>query len=279
MNFAFYGLHKFSIVFADLLSEAAKQNTSIKITGVFARNTTSTVNAAIKINTKAYASFDDLIKEADVIVIGYGDDSLGEISMLLKEKGVKNKILCHFSTEYNSSILSCGTTNTCYSINFPFLYETVKAYKSVNPTITFEGGGRRHDEFKALMEENLKKCIFCSRNSRELSLIAKRATTVLVPEVIDVFEFLYKASDIYDKEEYINLVLKSIADRLREKPLGTASPKTTEDGLKKNIRVLNALGEPEMKELYKQLELYTAENTHYNQEDKYRIRKILNKKK
>ena len=79
MNFAFYGLHKFSIVFADLLSEAAKQNTSIKITGIFARNTTSTVNAAIKINTKAYASFDDLIKEADVIVIGYGDDSLGEI--------------------------------------------------------------------------------------------------------------------------------------------------------------------------------------------------------
>ena len=100
-----------------------------------------------------------------------------------------------------------------------------------------------------------------------------------MPEVIDVFEFLYKASDIYDKEEYINLVLKSIADRLREKPLGTASPKTTEDGLRKNIRVLNALGEPEMKELYKQLELYTAENIHYNQEDKYRIRKILNKKK
>ncbi len=278
MNIAFYGFNKYSFGLAKLLCSVFAEDSLIKVTGMLGKNTNATVNAAIHTNTKAYTSLDDLVKEADVIIVGHADSMLSEISLTLKEKNVKNKILCHLSQTHDSQIISCGITNTCYSISFPFYYDTTKVPDIINSPITFEGSGRRSEEFETIMKKALPNCIFATKNNRKLSLMAKRFMTVHVPILIKISRWIYKISGTYSENDFNTLFLNVLKDALSKNPQGTYDAKISETDLRKHISLLNAINEPGLKEYYKHLEQYAMEDTVYTQEERYIHSRILGKK-
>ncbi len=278
MNIAFYGLNKYSYGLANILCGALGQEGLIKVTGMLGKNTTATVNAAIITNTKAYGSLDDLIKEADVIILGHSDSILSEVSFTLKEKNVKNKIICHLSQSYDSQIISCGITNTCYSISFPLYYDTTKVPEQLNCPIVFEGVGRRSEEFESIIKKALPNCIFTTKNNRKIALLAKRIMSVHMPIMIRVCKWLYKISGIYDAGAFKTYCLNTVRDLLSEKPQGTCDAKISETDLRKYISLLNAINEPGLKAYYKHLEQYAMEDVIYSGEERYMRNRILGKK-
>ena len=278
MNIAFYGFNKYSYGLAKLMCSTSAHDSLIKVTGMLGKNTTATVNAAIHTNTKAYSSLDDLVKEADVIILGHADSMLSEVSLTLKEKNVKNKILCHLSQTQDSRIISCGITNTCYSISFPLCYDTTKMPELANCPIVFEGGGRKSEEFETAMKSALPNCIFTTKSNRNISLLAKRIMTVHMTTMIKVGRWLCKISGIYDEKAFNTFALNITMDMLSKNPVGTCDARISETELRKYISLLNTINEPGLKEYYRHLEQYAMEDVAYSGEQRYMYSRILGKK-
>lgn len=277
MTLGLLGINIKSIAMARYIIKHA-QNGSIKISGVYTRGVTATTNAAIKLGTTAYPNMDSLVRNSDILLIGHSDKELVDISNKIKKKSVKGKIMCHFSTEYDSSIISYGVTNTCYSITLPYSYDTTKPPDYSKTLVLFEGFGRQEKEFEEAIQTALPNCKFCTKTDRRLALIAKRVATVHLSNIIRFARHLFKIAGIFDEDCIKVLLTACTLDSCCEIKHGTATGKTNGSELKKNLGLLEIMNDSDGKEYYKNLELHSLETIEYPTEEKNKLQKILGKR-
>ena len=108
------------------------------------------------LNIKAFTTLENALYNADILLVAHPESKLGQFSESMKLHHVRNKIMCHFSQTYDSSVLSCGVTNSCYAINLPYRFNNEKASDLANTLITIEGGGKRHEEFITALQNSVK---------------------------------------------------------------------------------------------------------------------------
>ena len=98
MKVGLLGTNKQSLDMAFYIKKFSK-NDNLCLSGVHTNSTKETTDTAIDLGISAYFSMESLTDNSDVLLIGY--DDLVDISAVLKDIKIKNKILCHFSN-FNS---------------------------------------------------------------------------------------------------------------------------------------------------------------------------------
>lgn len=274
MNAAFVGNESIITPYAKLLQVNLKENNPLKICGVLSSGVESTTNLAIMLNTKAYLSLEALIKDADVIFVCRHDSQLSAFSDVLKEKQVKNKILCHFSTKYDSSILRCSGTNTYYSIGFPY---KASVSNTNDILISLEGEGKRSQEFEEVMKTVFPKAVVSTKNEKRLGSIATRVITEYLKIIVNVSEHFYKISGQYDEECFCEFVSKNVKEVISQNPIKKIRKKG-ENEIRKDMRLLSGLNYSDTKEFYRNMECHIADTGIYTPDEKETILRILKKK-
>ena len=277
MQAAFIGNESKIAAYSKILQNALLTSNfgELKICGILSVNPEATTNLAIALNTKAYLSLDDLIKDADIIFVCRQDSQLAAFSDLLKDKRVRGKILCHFSTKYDSSILYCGSTNTYYSVGFP--YPPINHSNMGSIPITFEGEGKRSAEFEELIHRVFPKAIFCTRNDRRLGSIASRIITEYLKVMIRVAMHFLKISGFYDEDYFSEFVTRNVKDIISSNA-DKKIRKRSESEIRKDMRLLSVVNYSDTRDFYRNMETHIADTGIYTPDEKETILRTLKRK-
>ncbi len=254
---------------------AQNGNDSFRLSGVISTSPEATTKLAINLNIKAYLNLDDAVKDNDVIFVCRNGNRLAAFSDLMKKMHVRDKIICHFSSHHDSTILNCGSTNTYYSIGIPYLHTAQD--KISNTVVTFEGGGKHHKEFENAIKSVLPKAVFCDKNAKQLASIATRIVTEYIKILVNISMHFFKISDMYDGESFLRLVTGSVTETLTSKTLRKAR-KRTEGELRRDIRLLSTIDYSDTKEFYKTMETRIADSGIYSPDEKETVLRILKKR-
>ncbi len=277
MQAAFIGNESKIAFYSKVLQSAiiSSKTDKLNICGVLSVSPEATTNLAISLNAKAYLSLDDLLKDADIIFVCRHDSRLAAFSDILKEKRVRGKILCHFSTKYDSSILSCGSTNTCFCIGFPY---PIKACKGTeNLFVSFEGEGKNSQLFENTMKLIFPNSVFCTKNDKRLSAIASRIITDYLKVLINISMHFFKISGMYDEDSFAQFASLSIKDIIASKS-SRQIRKRSESEIKKDMRLLSVVNYNDTKDFYKNMETHIADTGIYLPDEKETILRALKKK-
>jgi len=275
MNAAFIGNDSIIEMFSKPFQSAITDSDKLKICGVMSTDVQCTTKLAIALNTKAYLSVDALLKDADIIFVCRHDNHLAAFSTLMKEKRVRGKIFCHFSPRYDSSILNFSSTNSYFSVGFPYMGTGSQKVKEL--MITFEGDGKRYDEFEQTMLSIFPKAIFCTKNDKRLSSIAARIITDYLKFVIGVSMKFFKASGQYDETcfmDFVNTSVKSFTTGSSTRKIR----KKTENDIRKDMHLLAVINHPDTREFYRNMETHIADTGIYTPDERETILRTLKKR-
>lgn len=278
MNAGFIGMSTEGLAFAKTLYNSyLSKKEGIFVNGIVCKTLEYTTQAAIRVRGKAYFSVNDAINDNDILFVCLPDSKLAQFSEYLKANYVKNKILCHFSKKYDSSILSCGTTNSCYSINFPYLLSSDKPADLSKTLVLVEGSGRKDDEFMEIMSKSLEKVVFTTKDNRRLTGIAHKFATVFLKGIINISRHLFKIAGTYDEDCFSEEVGKFAVKEAKSE--NTSITPSDADDIRKNLRVLSAINYSDTRELYKNMEYHLLVNGNYTPDEHENILQTLKRKR
>ena len=277
MRAAFIGNENKIAVYSNIIKNAltSSDTNALSICGVLSSGIEATTNLAIALNAKAYLSLDDLLREADVIFVCRHDSQLASFSEIMKEKRVRGKIFCHFSSRHDSSVLSCGSTNTYYSVGLP--YSILNATNPKKLVLSFEGEGKHSGQFEAVMKSIFPKAVFCSKSEKRMASIANRILTEYSKILIKISAHFFKMSGLYDEENFAEFSMRSIKDVISTG--GTKQiRKLPESEIKKDMRLLSVIHSSNTKDFYRNMETHIAVSGGYDVHETEEILKTLKKK-
>jgi len=277
MNVAIIGMCNEAMILAKIIKNSAYCHNAdadrLKISGVICKNATQTTNMAIELNIKAYLTLNDAIKDADILFVAQPDSTLAYFSEVLKGNCVRNKILCHFSRKYDSDILSCGTTNSCYSVVLPYLSRyTMRSDHYMNNIVVFEGYGKRHDEFEKAAENTLEKITFCNKHNHRMCMMSSRMINEYLKAVILTAKQIAKFANTYDENIFKSYIINTVSEACNA---DTLTYDKDADEIKKNMRVLSALNYSDTKDFVRNMELHLALNSEIDTDEKDEILRVL----
>ncbi len=277
MQAAFIGNENKISTYSSILKKAitASECKALNICGVMSTGIEATTNLAIMLNTKAYLSLDDLLREADVVFVCRQDSALASFSDLMKEKRVRGKIFCHFSSKHDSSVLSCGSTNTYYSVGFP--YPTRNAANPQNLTISLEGEGKHSDQFEAIIKSIFPKAVFCTKSEKRMYAIASRIVTEYMKIIVRVSMHFFKMSGLYDEESFADFSTRSLKDIITSSASKQVR-KRSENEIRQDMRLLSIIHYGDTKDFYKNMETHIVETGIYEPDEKEGILRALKRK-
>ena len=275
MNAVLLGISKESLTLAHIIKSAENYPLNgIYIDGVYCNDVTKAASCASALGISAYTTEDAAIRNADILFISCNDSELSAYSEFIKEFSVRNKILCHFSRKYDSSVLSCGVTNSVYCIRFPYKVNIEKL--PLNATVIFEGQGRHHQLFKTAIESSLKNVTFCTKEENMLSFLANRFVTAYMKDFVNMSRMLYKFAGIYSEEEFkqmlVNLAPEIASNNSKPTPLEPMEAK-------KLSKLLSSLNYSDTKDCVLNMEAHIAENSNCSYRERDELFKILKHKK
>ena len=275
MNAVLLGISKESLTLAHIIKSAENYPLNgIYIDGIYCKDVSKTASFASLLGISAYTTPEAAIRDADILFISCSDAELCGYSEFLKELSVRNKILCHFSRKYDSSILYCGVTNSVYSISFP--YKVYNEKLPLNTPVAVEGLGKHHEIFKTCLQNSLKKVMFRTKEEKMIFSIAHRNITCHIKEIADITKRMYKFADVYSEEDYklmlTNLIPEILADNTPVAPLEPAEAKKT-------VKLLNSLNHSDTKDYIVALETHVAENSAPTFREKEELMRILKQKR
>jgi len=250
---------------------------AITICGILCSDIKDTTKLAIEFNTKAYLSLDMLIREADIIFICYEDSRLRAFIDILKKLHIRSKILCHFNKSYDSYKISIGVTNSYYAITFPYSPSVIKSYNIENMPVIFEGGGKKHNEFKDVIMNAFPRAVFVNKDTKRLTHLAKRILTDYIKVMTGISKRLYQNAGLYDKDLFIKFAIssmESITSNGNSKNIGKVS---TSD-VSTDMKLLSELDHFDVREFYKNMEMHIADTGIYSPSEKETMIKTLRRK-
>ncbi len=255
MKAVLLGSGKDAIAFAKMLQMAENypENNGITVNGIICRDASQTAKIATLLGIKAFAFIEDALRNADVLLISQHEDKLAAYSEYLKTFHIRNRILCHFSTKYDSSVIACGSTNSSYSIFMPYKFENEKISQLVKTLVVIEGDGRHTEEFCRALSNSLSNFKFCSKDERLMALMSRRVAHDYLKTVIVEMKKMYKAAGIFD-DAALSLMCSHLGEELYRTE-GVAQPLTPAE-IKKNMRVLSAVNYSGTGEYVRNMETY-----------------------
>lgn len=275
MNIVLLGVSKDSLTLAHMIKNAENYPCNgLYIDGIYAKDVSKAASCAATLNVSAYTNIETAIRDADILFISCNDSELSKYSDFLKEHMVRNKILCHFSGKYDSSVLSCGVTNSVYSIRFPYSINMEKL--PANTPVIVEGQGKHQEEFEAALKNSLKRVSFCTKNEKRIFTLAHRALTRYIQVIINLVIHLYKFAGIYSEKDFnmmlTNLIPEVASGNINVTPLDA-------DETKKNMKLLSAMNYSDTKDLVRSMETHIVENSDCTFEEREELFRILKHKK
>jgi len=279
MKAAFAGNENKILPFAKILQKTHnyRKDDGITICGVIGPDIESTTNTAIKLNVKAYADIDDMFREADIIFVCHSDKHLAAFCDILKNNHVRNKILCHFSTRYDSSILRYGSTNTCYAIGFPYPLRSGETV-SDDIIISLEGEGKRSAEFEQIIANSFAKARFCSKNEKRLGMLGARVISEYLKFIISIAQKFYKMAGLYDEVSFGQFTFRSVRDIILGKCEDLKIRKRSESDIRSDMRLLSIVNYSDSRDFYKNMETHIADTGAYSPNEKDTILRVLKRK-
>ncbi len=276
MNAVLFGINPTAFAFAKMLKqiEYFKDDNQIVLSGVMCKTIRETTSVAVELNIRAYSYFEDAIRNADILLVAYPDSDIPKFVNSLKDKKIRGKILCHFSSKYSSEILSCGSTNTYYSITLPYCCETFSQTKKYdkNSLIIIEGNEKNEDGFKNTMFSTFSNVMFADKNNKRLCNIAKRVARICIKSCLETIMHIFKIIDIYNENEISTFVTDTVNTSLGKQ---LEIDNIDSDELKKNLRLLNAVNYSDTKDFYRNMEAHMVNNGTYSFEDREEIMRVL----
>lgn len=213
MVYSYLGLSKPIEIFnqtIELANKNYKKNyplipSVLKKGGVYFSDVSKSASFASLNKMAVYLKPELLFEKSDIIFVFLPDSAIVNLSKSLKQRGIQNKIICHFSPNLTSEVLDFGPFNTYVSFIMPFISKTddLKEYAQF---LFYEGYGDRIDEIGFICQIlGIKSIQIKDEDKITLSLVNTLMTDVL-NDVRDLSYSLVE-SVIENKSCYLDEVL------------------------------------------------------------------------
>jgi predicted short-subunit dehydrogenase-like oxidoreductase (DUF2520 family) len=181
----FIGAGKVGFSLGKYFSKAA-----IEVAGYYSTNPTSSNEAAKFTKSTNFIELKELVNYCNVIFITTPDDNIKEVWLALQKFDLKDKIICHTSGSFSSSIFSDINTSGAfgYSIHpmFPFS-DKLNTYKSLNKAyFSIEGHPYYIEELKIFFENLGNKVIQIKASDKTLYHLANVTVSNLVLSLLNI---------------------------------------------------------------------------------------------
>ncbi|MBC8061908.1 MAG: DUF2520 domain-containing protein [Clostridiaceae bacterium] len=220
----------------------------LEICGYYSKNPASSLEAAEFTASTSFEDLAELVINCNLLFITTPDDNIKEIWLTIQKFDLKNKIICHTSGSFSSTIFSDINTSGAfgYSIHpmFPFP-DKLNTYKTLNKAyFSLEGDSCYFQELKILLEDLGNKVIPLKAHEKALYHLANVTVSNLVLSLLDIGTGYLEQCNV-SKQEAINALCPLIeANVLNIKTKGFLAALTgpIERGdietIKKHLRVL-----------------------------------------
>ncbi len=272
MKIGFIGAGKAGTAVAGFL-----KNNGLEVTGFHSRKLESAVDSAVKTDTKAYPTLEELIEANDAIVISTSDDAIRKYAIALGKRDIKGKILCHMSESYPGAFLNISGSEeiTCLSIHPPYIFNDKQAPEKL--AFVIEGSGPRAAEFQEELRRHSIDVFPLTSDEKYRYHLALSVMMTFPVTLIAIGRDMLRSVGIQNFAPFEPLLTDNIcraicASNIRDVLTG---PIATEDigALKRHKKALAQL--PDFEQLYKLLAEKTLPYTRLDNYGKARIREVL----
>lgn len=275
MNFkiGFIGAGKVGVTLGKYFS-----TNNIEVCGYYSKTEASSKEAAEFTNSKIFSSLEQLTESCNMIFITTPDDMIENVWLNIKNYNINNKILCHTSGSFSSSIFSSIDTSGAYGYSIHPLYPFSDKYTSYinlkNAYFSLEGHPKFHNEIRTLFETLGNKVISLDSSNKELYHLSNVTVSNLVLSLLEIGTGYLEQCNVDSKEAFNALLplietnLTNIKNRGFEAALTGPIERGDIKTIEKHLKVI-----PEKDEdLYKRLSLNLvklAESKNKEKEQKY----------
>lgn len=278
----FMGTSKTPLSLAYTIEAAAKRfgdKSQASVYGFWGRSAQSLYSIAGRFNTRAFLDYEIMVLNSDAIFIDMPDTRLSEFVADLKDMHVKNKIFCHFSCKYDSSVFGNGTANTYASVFFPYLYPPNHLADLNKSTVIVEGKGEAIGSFCEMFESIGMRCVLVNKQEKELAVLSSYFAEAFVAAITDAARRMYKISGVYDKDCFSEFINKVVSDILSADNLNNffenKITKQNDFDIKRNMKLLKIIDFSDFRELYRNMEKHIVNNGLYDADKSEQLLSVL----
>ena len=161
-----------------------------KVCGYYSKNPDSAIKAAEFTDSTNFINLQELVVNSNLLFITTPDDNIKEIWLILKKFNLKDKIICHTSGSFSSTIFSDINASGAfgYSIHpmFPFS-DKLNTYKNLSKAyFSIEGDPYYFEELKTFLETLGNKVIPLKASEKALYHLANVTVSNLVLSLLDI---------------------------------------------------------------------------------------------
>ncbi len=273
MKIGFIGAGKAGTAVAGFL-----KNNGLEVTGFHSRRLESAVDSAVKTDTKAFPTLEELIEKNDAIVISTSDDAIRKYAIALGKRDIKGKILCHMSESYPGGFLNISGDEelTCLSMHPPYVFHSKEAPEHL--AFVIEGSGPRAAEFQEELQRHSIDAFSVTNEQKYRYHLALSFMATFTVTLIGMGRDMLRSVGIQNFTPFEPLLTNSICPAICAANISDTlgGPIATEDigALKRHKKALAQLP-PDFAQLYKLLAENTLPYTRLDNYGKARIREVL----
>ncbi len=255
----------------------------IAVAGYYSRTYASARQAAEFTGTRAYTSMDTLASDCDVIFLTVPDGAIAQVWEQLKAMQIRDKLVCHCSGVYSSSIFSDIEAYGCsgYSIH-PLLAISDKetAYRELsNALFTMEGQGAAREALADLLRGCGNRVIYLQEKDKPryhaAAVLASNLVLALAQTAME--ELMQCGFSRKDAQQALAPFMQANTAHLSVQSIEDALTGPVERGDAQTVRMHLDTLEGENREIYLQLSrkaLAIAQRKHPKRDDSL-LREVL----
>lgn len=184
-------------------------NAGLEVCGYYSKNPSSSMEAAKFTTSTSFADLKELVLNCNLLFITTPDDTLKEVWLTIQKFDLKDKIICHTSGSFSSTIFSNISTSGAfgYSIHpmFPFS-DKLNTYKNLEKAyFSLEGAPFYFQQLKMLLEDLGNKVIPLKASEKALYHLANVTVSNLVLSLLDIGTGYLKKCDIPQEQALMAL--------------------------------------------------------------------------
>lgn len=181
----FIGAGKVGFTLGKYFSEAG-----LEVCGYYSKNPSSSIEAAEFTASSNFIDLKELVLNCNLLFITTPDDNIKEVWLTIQKFDLKDKIICHTSGSFSSTIFSDINTSGAfgYSIHpmFPFS-DKLNAYKSLDKAyFSLEGDSCHFQQLKLFFEALGNKVISIKASQKSLYHLANVTVSNLVLSLLNI---------------------------------------------------------------------------------------------
>lgn len=183
---------------------------AVEVCGYYSKSETSSIEAANFTDSLSFPNLKQLVDACNIIFITTPDDMIKTVWVELQNFDLKNKIICHTSGSFSSSIFSNIDTSGAYGYSIHPLYpfsDKFNSYQNLNKAyFSIEGTLKYYNEIRIFIESLGNNVICLNSEDKTLYHLANVTVSNLVLSLLDIGTGYLEQCNVSEKEAFTALL-------------------------------------------------------------------------